>query len=173
MDQFSCLGTILCGKDQFCFSGTRYFDLRSFVNVTISMSCQCDWLFPVAYAWFDALYNDRCTENRSVHDRTDRTVRTLPQFFQIVFRHAGCVWSDRCTFYSHAVFFVCQCTVNGNLVVRLISVLQSQIIVFGFQVDIREQKLILDHFPEDTGHLVSVHFNQWCCHFDFVHDVLL
>ena len=119
-DQFFCLGSVFCGIDQFHFSRSRNFHLGIFIYITVCMSCDGDWFFPVLYARFDAFYNNRSTE-------------------------------------------------YGYLIVGFVSVFQTQIVVFGFQVDVGKQQIIFDHLPQNSCHLVSVHLYQWCCHLNFTH----
>ena len=60
--------------------------------------------------------------------------------------------------------------VHGDLVIRLIPVLQAQVIVFGLQVHIGQNQLVLDHLPQDAGHLVAVHLHQRRFHQNLVQN---
>ena len=168
-DQFFCLGSVFCGIDQFHFSRSRNFHLGIFIYITVCMSCDGDWFFPVLYARFDAFYNNRSTEYGSVEDRTDGSIRAFPHFFQIVLGHTCSVWSDGSTFDCNTVFLGCHGCIDGYLIVGFVSVFQTQIVVFGFQVDVGKQQIIFDHLPQNSCHLVSVHLYQWCCHLNFTH----
>ena len=168
-DQFFCLGSVFCGIDQFHFSRSRNFHLGIFIYITVCMSCDGDWFFPVLYARFDAFYNNRSTEYSSVEDRTDGSIRAFPHFFQIVLGHTCGVWSDGSTFDCNTVFLGCHGCIDGYLIVGFVSVFQTQIVVFGFQVDVGKQQIIFDHLPQNSCHLVSVHLYQWCCHLNFTH----
>ena len=46
---------------------------------------------------------------------------------------------------------------------------QTQIVVFGLQIYKRKDQLILDHFPEDSGHFISIHLHKRSGHFNFFH----
>ena len=46
------------------------------------------------------------------------------------------------------------------LIICLISIFKSQIVIFGFQIDKWVDQFILDHLPENSGHLVSIHLDQ-------------
>ena len=47
-----------------------------------------------------------------------------------------------------------------NLVVRCVAILKPQIVVFQFDLDKGENQFVLDHLPDDAGHLVAVHFDD-------------
>ena len=66
MYQLPGLGAVLCGKYQFCLSGTRNLHFGILIHIAVSMSCQRNGLFPVLYAGFDALYHDGGTEYGAV-----------------------------------------------------------------------------------------------------------
>ena len=60
-------------------------------------------------------------------------------------------------------------SVNGDLVLGLVTVQQTQIVILGLQVHIGQDQLILDHLPQDSGHLVAVHLDQRGLHLNFSH----
>ena len=66
MDQFTGLGAVCCGEYQLCLTGSGYFDLCIFIDITISMTGDGDGLGPVLYVGNDALYQDWCTEYGTV-----------------------------------------------------------------------------------------------------------
>ena len=171
--QFSGLCAVFCRVYQFYFSRSRNLHLCIFIYISICMSCNSDWFFPVFYTWLNAFYNNRCTKYSSVKYCTDRSVRTLPHFFQIVLFHTCRIRCDCCTFYCNFIFLGCIGCIDSHLIISLISVLQTQIIIFCVQFNIWLQKVFFDHLPEDSCHFVPVHLYDWCCHFNFCHDVCL
>ena len=132
MNQFPWFCAIFCCIDKFCLSCTRNLHFRSLVYITICMSCDCDWFFPCLYIRFNSLYDNRSTKYCSIKNGTDRSIRTLPHFLQIIFCHSCCIRSDCCTFYGYTIFFGCFCRFCRNFIVRRISVFKSQIIVLSF-----------------------------------------
>ena len=173
MNKFTCLFTVFVGVNQFCLACCRDLHLCCFVNITVCMSCNRDWFLPCSDCRFNAFDNNRCTENCTVKDCTDRAVRALPHFLQIVLFHTGCIWSDCCTFDSHTVFLRCHSRINGYLVISLISVFQAQIIIFCLQINKWKKQFIFDHLPENSCHLIAVHLDQRCCHFNLIHRHIL
>ena len=170
VDQLSCLGAVLSRINQLCFSRSRNAHFCIFIDISVCMTGNRDRFFPVAHARLDAFYDNRGTENGSVEHGTDRSVRALPHFFQIVLGHTRCIRRNGGTFDCYTVFLGSVCGIYGYLIVRLVSVFQSQIVIFRFQVNKREKQLIFDHFPENSGHLISIHLYQRCRHLNFFHN---
>ena len=54
-----------------------------------------------------------------------------------------------------------------EVVVGLVSVNQAKVVVFRVKLNVGVDKNILYHLPDDTGHLVAVHFHKGGSHFDF------
>ena len=169
MNQLFGHSSVFCGKYKLSFSFTRYADLRIFIHITISVTSQCNWLFPVFHTWFNALYLNRCTEHSSIQSRTDRSVRRFPHFFQIILCHAGCVWCNRSTFYCYAIFLCSLCGIKCYLIVGLITILKPQIIILCLQINVWQQQFVLNHLPQNSGHLISIHLYERCFHLDFCH----
>ena len=159
LNRLTNLFAVRTGKYELCFTCARHLDLCIFINISIGMTCQCDRLFPVLYTRLDALYLNWCTENSTVQRCTDRTIWRLPHFLQIILCHTSCIRCNRCTFYSNTILFGCLCRVDRYLIVCLITVLQSEIIILCLQINKRKKQLILDHFPENSGHLIAIHLN--------------
>ena len=171
--QFSGLCAVFCRVYQFYFSRSRNLHLCIFIYISICMSCNSDWFFPVFYTWLNAFYNNRCTKYSSVKYCTDRSVRTPPHFFQIVLFHTCRIRCDCCTFYCNFIFLGCISSIDCYLIICLISMFQTQIIIFCVQFNIWLQKIFFDHLPENSCHLVSVHLYDRCCHFNFCHGICL
>ena len=81
MNQFSRLGSVLSRKDKLCLSRSRNDHLGGLVDVAVGVTGQSNRFLPVFHAGLDAFYHDRSTEHGAVHNRTDRTVGTLPHLF--------------------------------------------------------------------------------------------
>jgi hypothetical protein len=68
-------------------------------------------------------------------------------------RLIGC---DSRTLDANAVLLDCFSGIHGDLVIRLISVRQTQIIVLQINVQVRMDELVLDILPDYAGHLVAI-----------------
>ena len=131
---FSILGSI----NKLYFTRFVNVHLCVLVNISICVTCKSDRFLPVAYAWLDSLYYDRSTEYSSVQDRTDRSVRALVHFLEVVFFHTCVVWSDGRTFNCNTIFLGCFCCIDGYLVIGIIAVCKTKVIVFCIQINIRK-----------------------------------
>ena len=88
---------------------------------------------------------------------------------EVVFLHPLGVGGDGGALDSHAVLLGGVGGVHSHLVTGLIPVLEAQVVVFGLQVHEGEEQLVLDHLPQDAGHLVAVHLHQGGRHGNFGH----
>ena len=168
----STFGAILRSVDQFYLARSWNLHLRSFIHITIGMTCQRDRFFPRFYIRLNAFYNDRRPEYGSIKDRTDGSVGTLPHFFQMILFHTGCIGRDGCAFHCYSIFFGRFCSINGDLIIGLISLFQSKIIILRLQINKRKKQFLFDHLPQDSGHLISVHLYQRCHHSNLFHGNL-
>ena len=50
--------------------------------------------------------------------------------------------------------------IDGDLIVGLVTVLESQIIVLEVNVEVRVDEFVLDVLPDHAGHLISVELND-------------
>ena len=88
---------------------------------------------------------------------------------QIIFLDSGGIGGDSGTLDCYAKPFGRFRSLDCDLIVGLIPLLQAEIVVLRLQINVRKKKVILDHLPDDTCHLISVHFNKRCGHSYFLH----
>ena len=169
MYQLPDFTAVLRRVDKLRLSLSGNLDLHILIYVAVGVAGDGDWLCPVCHTGNDTLYENRGAENGSVQYGPDRAVRALPHLFQVILRHSCGIRSDGGAFYRNSVLFCCLGAVNRYLVVRLVPVRKTQIIILCFQINIRKKKLVLYHFPQNTGHLIPIHFHQRSRHFDFFH----
>ena len=105
-------------------------DLNALVNVAVSVTCDCDWLLPIAYCRMDARYSDRSTEYCSVEDRTDSSVRTLPHLVELILVHTLMVRRNGGALHSHTKTLCSLSSILGYLVAGLVTLYQSEIVIF-------------------------------------------
>jgi len=75
---------------------------------------------------------------------------------------------DSSTLNSHTVFLDRLRAINCNLIVRLIPILEPQVVVLEVDVQVRVDELVLDVLPDDAGHLVAVQFHHWVLNLDLL-----
>ena len=131
VNQLPRLRAVLRGKDQLRLSPPRDLDLRVLVHIAVRMAGDRDRLRPVLHIRDNPLDQDGRAEHGPVKDRPDRAVRALPHLFQIILGHPRGVRRDRRTFDRHTVLFGRLRGIHRHLIIRLVAVLQTEIIVLG------------------------------------------
>ena len=125
---------------------------------------------PSADIGFDPLDQDRSTENSTVQSRTDRSVGALVHSLQIVFLYTSRIWGNSRALDSDTIFFRGFCSIYCDLVIGLIPLRESEVIILCLEIDVGKKEIILDHFPDDTGHLISIHLYKRSLHHNFAHS---
>src|SRR5262249_60783068 len=89
-------------------------------------------------------------------DVADRAVRRSPHLLELELAHPRLVGRDRRAFDADADALDGLCRIHGHLVVGRVAVLDAEIEIEEFDVEIRMDQLVFDGFPDDPGHLVAV-----------------
>ena len=173
MDQRTGLLSVLGGINQFRLTGFLRMEFRILIDIAVSVTGNGDGFLPVAHAGLDSLHNNGGTENRAIQDSPDGAVGALVHLLQVIFLHTGVIWRNGGALHSHTVLLRRLGGVHRHLVVRLVAVFQSQIIILCIQINIWKKKLLFDHLPEDSCHLVSIHLHKGRGHLNFFHVYLL
>ena len=137
------------------------------------MAGYSDRLRPCGDVRCDSLNYDWRAEYSAVKYRSYRTVRGFPHFFEVVFAHSRSIRSYRSAFYGNSVFFCRESGFHGNSVVGGVSVFKTEVVVFGFQLNIRLYQYLFYPLPEHSCHFVSVHLNERSFHLYLSHGFLL
>ena len=145
---------------------------HALVYIAVSMTGDGNRLLPVLYTRVDAWDGDRSTEYGTVHDATDSSIRALPHFVEFILVHTLCIRSDSSTLHSHTIFLSRLSRVDGYLVVGLVAIRQTEIIILRLQINERKNEFILNHLPENSCHLITVHLYQWSCHLNLFHNTI-
>ena len=78
------------------------------------------------------------------------------------------IGSDRGALDADTVFLDGEGGVHRDPVVRVIAVLDVQIVIVDVHVQVGEEQLVFHHLPHDAGHFVAVHLDDGRLHFDFL-----
>ena len=160
---------VIAGENQLRLAGTGDAVLSRAVHIAVSVAGDCDRLLPGTHNRRNPFDHDRRAENRAVQNGADCAVGAFPHLGKVVFLHALGVGGDGGALDRHAVFFVCVGGVHRHLIFGFLTVHKAQVIIFGFQIDKRQNHFILNLFPQDAGHLIAVHLHQGGRHLDFFH----
>jgi len=120
------------GKDELNLAGFLDSVVLAAVLVTIRVSTNDNRLFPAGNKSWDVLDDDGLTEDSTVKDVTDGTIRRLPHLFQIEFLYTTGIRGDSCALDSNLVFFHSVSAIDGDLIISGVTALHRQIVVLCF-----------------------------------------
>lgn len=95
----------------------------------------------------------------------DRTQHTL---LELELLNTGFIWGDGGTLDTDRVLLDGLGGINGDLVVGLITILESEIVVLEVDVEVWVDELVLDVLPDDAGHLITVQLHHWVLDLDLL-----
>ena len=142
--------------------------IRSPVLIAKSMTTHDNRSSPVAHQAGYIADHDRLPENGSVEDIPDRAIWTFPHLFQTEFLHPGFVRSDGGTLDTHPIFFNGIGCIYGHLIIGLITVFDTQVIIFDIHLDIRQDQLVFNEFPDNPGHFIAIQLYDRVRNFDLL-----
>ena len=156
-------------KDELGNTGFVGTQLNTLVNVAIGMTSDGDGLFPVLHHGLDARDGDGSAEYGTVEDGTDGAVGALPHLVQLVLVHTFQVGGDGSALHANTILLASLSSLDGDLVTSLVALYKTQVVVLTLEVYKRKNQFVLDHLPQDAGHLVTVHLHDGSGHFNFFH----
>ena len=148
-------------------SRSVYDKICSLVLVSKSMSANYDWFFPAWDQFWNVLDDDWLSENCTIHNVSDCTVRALPHFLKIKLFDSCLIWSNSCAFNTHLALFNRSSCINSDLIICCISVLYSQVKVFNLEIQEWQYELVLNVFPNYSGHFITIEFSNWILNLNF------
>lgn len=105
------------------------------------MSSDNDRLFPAGDKLGDVADDDGLAENSATHNVTDGAIRRFPHFFEIELFNASFIRRDRSTLDSNLAGFDGLGSVNSDLIIRLVALLNRQVKVLDVQIQMGENEL--------------------------------
>lgn len=136
------------------------------VLISKGVSTNNYWLGPSRDKSWNIFNDDWLTEHGPVKFVTDCSIRTFPHLLQLEFSYSGFVRGDSSAFNSHFAFLDSSCSVEGYLVIGLVSVLHTQIKVLNIDIEVRVYEFVLYFLPDDSSHFVAIHVDDWVLDFD-------
>jgi hypothetical protein len=118
-------------------------------------------------------YYNWLTENSSIKNISDSSIRTLPHLLQIKFLHSRFVGRNSGTFYSHAVLFNGICCIDRHLVVCFIAILNTEVVILYIRINIGQYQLVLNELPNDPCHFIAIQLHDGVGYFDFLGHCLV
>ena len=151
----------------------REAEVGSPVLVAERVASHDDGLVPARYEAGDVRDDDGLTEDDATEDVADGAIRGAPHLLEAELLDACLVWGNRRALDADAVLLDRVSRVDRDLVVRLVALLNAQVVVLEVHVEIRVDERVLDLLPDDAGHLVAVELDNRSLDLDLRHKVLL
>lgn len=83
--------------------------------------------------------------------------------------NTGFIGGDGSTLNTYVASLNGLSSLDGYLVIGGITVLDRQVEVLDGNIDEGSNEFILDNFPDDTSHLVTVHLDNWINNLNLLH----
>ena len=88
--------------------------------------------------------------------------------FEVEFLHPGLIGGDGSAFDAYSVLLDGVGGVDGHLVVCLVPVFDTKVKIFDVDFQVGKDQFVLDKFPDNSGHFITVQFDNGICYFDFL-----
>lgn len=167
IDFHSLFFSLIVSENNFKGSRSVHSEIGSSVLVTKCVSSNNNGFFPSWDKSWDVFNDDWFSKNGSVQNISDGTIRTFPHVLKIKFLDSGFIGSDGCAFDTDFALFDGVGCINSDLIIGSISVLDTKIKVFDVKIQEWEDELILDGFPDNSGHFITVELGNRVFDFDF------
>ena len=170
VDERALLGAVGGSVDELDPAGAGDAHLGVLVDVSVGVAGDRDGLLPAFDLRLDTVDLDGGAEHGAVEHGADGAVGALPHLFEAVLLDARRIGGDGGALDGDPQSLGCLSGIDGYLVVRLVTVLEAEVVVLGIEVDEGRQQLVLDDLPDDASHLVAVHLDERGLHLNLVHD---
>lgn len=167
-DLHTLLFSFIVCEDNLESSWSVDYKVCSFVLITESMSSNNNRLFPSWNQFWDVVDDNGFSEDSTIEDVSDGTVGAFPHFFEVELLDSSFIRSDCGTLNTDLAFLNGIGSINGDLVVGCISVFDSKVEILDVEIKEGKDQLILDCFPDDSGHFITVKLSDWVLDFNFL-----
>jgi len=144
------------------------YEILCLILITKGMSSNNDWLGPSWYQFRNVINENWLSKHSSIQLVSNGAIWTLPHLFELELLDSCLIWCDCGALNTNFVFFNGVGTIEGNLIICLISLLDTEVKVLDVDVEIWEDEQILDLMPNDACHFITVHFDNWLINLDLL-----
>lgn len=112
-------------RSEYNFKFSRLINkhILAFILISVGMSSNNNWFLPSRNQSWNVFTNDRFSKNCSIKNSSDCTIRRFPHLFKLKFFNSFLVRSNGCAFNSYLMFQNSISSINSNLIICFISVL--------------------------------------------------
>ena len=133
--------TISWRENKLCFATLGESVVLRTILVTVCVSADDDGRSPTWDKTRDVADDDWLTEDSSIQNVSNRTVRGLPHLLEVKLFYSSLVWCDCGALNSYFVLQHSVGAVNGYLIVCSVTILNREVVVFRFEINVRENVL--------------------------------
>ena len=144
-----------------------YFEVSGFVLVSEGVPANYNGFFPSRDQSGDVLDDDRLSENCSIQNVSDGSIWTFPHLLEFKLFDSGLIWGNSCALDTDFAFLNGFSSIDCDLIVCLITVFNTKIEILNGKFQEGKDEFIFDGFPDDSGHLIAIKFDDWIGDFDF------
>ena len=166
--EFSGLRAILRSESRGELTWNLGAEVSGSVLIAKSVSANDNWSLPAWNESGNVVDDDGCSEDSTADDVSDGSVGRLPHLLEAELLNTGLIRSDSGALDTNLAGLDCLSSLNGNLIISGVTILHAEIEVLDIQVQVREDKLILDKLPDNSGHLITVHFGDGIGYLDLL-----
>ena len=160
----SGLGAILRGEGHMESAWNLGAEVSGSVLITESVSADNDGLLPAWHKARNVLDDDGLSEDGSTDDVSDGSVGGFPHLLEVELGDTCLIRGDGGALDSDLAGFDGVSSIDGDLIVSGVTVLNAEIEVLNVKVQVRGDKLILNELPDDSGHLITVELGNGLGH---------
>ncbi len=157
-------------KDEAQLARSRDQRVGGAVLVTKSMTANHDRVRPAGHKARHIINHNRLAENDAAQNVADRAIGRTPHFLKAEFLNPRLVRGNRGAFDAYTEFFDRIGRIDGDLIVRLITLLNRQIIILKIDVEIGQDQPFADPLPDDFCHFVAIKLDDGVLNLNFLHD---
>jgi hypothetical protein len=170
VEDFNVLGLRAVGGSEgnFELSGAVNNQVGGFVLISEGVSADDNRASPARNQSGDVLADNGLSEDSTTQNITDSTVRAQPHLLQVEFFDTSLIRSDGGALNADVVLLDGFGSFNGNVVVGLITIFHTKVEVFNINVQVGEDELLLDKFPNYSGHFVAIKIDYWVIDFNLL-----
>mmetsp|Transcript_33511 Transcript_33511/g.51484 ORF Transcript_33511/g.51484 Transcript_33511/m.51484 type:complete len:253 (+) Transcript_33511:527-1285(+) len=151
------------------FSGLAGHEVLGSVLVAKGVSANDNGLGPSRHKSGDVVNDNGLSEHGSVELVSDGSVGALPHLLEAEFLDTGLIGSNGGALNADLVLLDGVGSVEGDLIVGLVSLLDAQVEVLDIDVEVGVDESVLDLLPNDSRHFIAVHLNDGVRNLDLLH----
>jgi hypothetical protein len=144
VEDFNVLGLRSVGGSEgnFEFSGAVNNQVGGFVLISEGVSADDNRASPARNQSGDVLADNGFSEDSTTQNITDSTVRAQPHLLQAEFLNTSLIRGDGGALNTNVVLLDGLGSINGNLIIRLVTVFHAKIEVLNVNIQVREDELL-------------------------------